>query len=91
MAIIYIKMQKGEIWASQECPTFYRKLVAHLKGDGFKLNPYDPCVANRDINGEQMTACWHVDNLKVLHLDSNQVTIFGDWLSKKYGVVVATH
>ena len=38
-----------------------------------------------------MTVCWHVDDLKVLHCDPNQVTIFGDWLSKKYGVAVAAH
>ena len=38
-----------------------------------------------------MTVCWHVDDLKVLHCDPVQVTIFGEWLSKKYGVAVATH
>jgi hypothetical protein len=38
-----------------------------------------------------MNVCWHVDDLKVSHCDPNQVTIFGEWLSKKYGVAVATH
>ncbi len=33
----------------------------------------------------------HVNDLKVLHCDPNQVTIFGEWLSKKYRVAVATH
>ncbi len=47
-------------------------------------------LPNKDINGKQMTVCWYAAN-QVLHLDSNQVTIFGDWLSKKYGVPVATH
>ena len=55
------------------------------------LNPYDSCVANKVVDGKQMTDCWHVDNLKVLHCDPAQVTIFGEWLSKKYGVAVATH
>jgi hypothetical protein len=70
---------------------FYRKLVANLESDGFVLNPYDLCVANKVVNGKQMTVCWHVDDLKVSHCDPNQVTIFGEWLSKKYGVAVATH
>ena len=70
---------------------FYRKLVANLESDGFVLNPYDLCVANKAVNGKQMTVCWHVDDLKVSHCDPNQVTIFGEWLSKKYGLAVATH
>ena len=38
-----------------------------------------------------MTVFWHVDDLKVLHCDPDQVAIFRDWLSKKYRVAVATH
>ncbi len=55
------------------------------------LNPNDLCVTNKVVNGKQMTVCWHVDNLKVLHCNPNQVTIFGKWLSKKYRVAVATN
>jgi len=38
-----------------------------------------------------MTVCWHVDDLKVSHMEPAEVTKFGDWLSKTYGVPVATH
>ena len=39
------------------------------------VNPHDPCVANKMINhGEQMTVTWHVDDLKISHMDSNEVT-----------------
>jgi hypothetical protein len=38
-----------------------------------------------------MTVCWHVDDLKVSHMGPAEVTKFGDWLSKTYGVSVATH
>jgi hypothetical protein len=48
-------------------------------------------VANKVVDGKQMTVCWHVDDLKVSHCDPAQVTIFGEWLSKKYGVAVAAH
>jgi hypothetical protein len=57
----------------------------------FVLNPYDLCAANKVVDGKQMTACWHVDDLKVSHCDPVQVTIFGEWLNEKYGVAVATH
>jgi len=38
-----------------------------------------------------MMVCWHVDNLKVSHCNPAQVTIFGEGLSRKYGVAVVTH
>jgi Reverse transcriptase (RNA-dependent DNA polymerase). len=34
---------------------------------GFQVNPYDPCVMNRNIQGSQCTIAWHVDDLKISH------------------------
>jgi hypothetical protein len=90
-AILYVKMQKALYGLMRNALLFYRKLVANLESDGFVLNPYNSCVANKVVNGKQMTVCWHVDNLKVSHCNPNQLTIFREWLSKKYGVAVATH
>ena len=64
---------------------FYKKLRVDLEGLGFKINPYDPCVANKDINGEQLTVVWHVDNLKVSHKDENVVSAFCVKMSQLYG------
>jgi hypothetical protein len=57
------------------------KFVKSLKSKGFKLNPYDPCVANKQVNGEQLTVCFHVDNCKILHLTPKVVDkmIECDW------------
>ncbi len=90
-AILYMRMQKALYGLLRSALLFYRKLVGDLESDGFELNPYDPCVANKVIDGKQMTVCWHVDDLKVSHVDPAHVTLFGEWLSKKYGVEVATH
>jgi hypothetical protein len=90
-AILYVKMQKALYGLLRSALLFYNKLVADLESDGFVLNPYDSCVANKIVDGKQMTICWHVDDLKVSHCDPVQVTIFGEWLSNKYGVAVATH
>ena len=46
---------------------FYQKLKGDLEGVGFQINPYDPCVANKMIDGEQMTIIWYVDDLKASH------------------------
>jgi hypothetical protein len=47
---------------------YYKKFVKSLKYKGFKLNPYDPCVANKQVKGEQLTVCFHMDDCKILHL-----------------------
>ena len=90
-AILYAKMQKALYGLLRSALLFYNNFVTDLESDGFVLNPYDSCVANKVVDGKQMTVCWHVDNLKVSHCDLAQVTIFGEWLSEKYGMAVATH
>ena len=51
---------------------------------GFKINPYDPYVANKMVNVHQMTIWWHVDDLKVSHKDENSVMAFAENLAKIY-------
>ena len=48
---------------------FYHKLTKALLSYSFDLNPYNPCVANKMVNGELPTICWHVDNLKSSHIN----------------------
>ena len=52
---------------------------------GFVINPYDPCVANKMVNGHQMTVCWHVDYLQVSHKDEDAVTALALKLASLYG------
>ncbi len=89
--ILYIKMQKASYGLLRSALLFYKKLVAYLESIGFKLNPYDPCVANKEMNWNQMTVCWHVDDLKVSDMDPRENTRFGDWLSEIHGVMVLAH
>jgi hypothetical protein len=46
---------------------YYRKLCTSLLSQGFVFNDYDPCVANKQIGGNQMTICFHVDDCKLSH------------------------
>ena len=48
------------------------------------MNPYDPCVANKIINGKQLTVVWHVDDLKASHVDPKVIDKFIKWLKDKY-------
>ncbi len=62
----------------------YKKFAKSLKSKGFKLNPYDPCVANKQVNKEQSTVCFHVDGCKILYLTSKVVDKRIEWLQSEY-------
>ena len=40
------------------------------------MNPYDPCVAYRLVNGLQKSILFHVDDLKLSHKDPKVNDIF---------------
>jgi hypothetical protein len=52
---------------------FYKKLVKALKSYGFEYNPYDPCVANKIVEGQIATICHHVDDCKISHVSTSVV------------------
>ena len=89
--ILYVRMQKALYGLLRSALLFYLKLVKDLEAYGFTLNPYDPCVANAMINGSQMTVTWHVDDLKVSHAESFQITKFATYLSTIYGKKLTVH
>ena len=63
---------------------FYQNFVGDLMTIGFELNPYDPCVANKTINGKQLTLVWYVNEIKEIHVEANVVTRMAKWLRKTY-------
>jgi hypothetical protein len=46
---------------------YYRKFVKSLMDIDFVINPYNLCVANKKIEGEQMNICFHVDDCDISH------------------------
>jgi hypothetical protein len=52
---------------------------------GFEVNPYDPCIANKMINGSQMTVRWHVGDLMISHSSNEAISQFLCALKDKYG------
>jgi hypothetical protein len=51
----------------------------------FIFNPYDPCVANKKVQGSQQTIVFHVDNLKSSHKSKSVNGKFEKWLNSMYG------
>ena len=63
---------------------YYRKFTNSLTDIGFKINLYDPCVANKMIDGQQMTICYHVYDCKLSHRRSKFNDRMIKWLRQEY-------
>jgi hypothetical protein len=83
--ILYVKLQKALYGCLRGALLFEEKRVGDLKSQGFELNPYDPCVVNKTIKGNQFTLTWHVDDIKMSHKYPKEVTNVIDWLKDIYG------
>jgi hypothetical protein len=54
-SVLYLRPQKALYGMMKSALLFYRKLILELREMGFTVNPYDSCVANKTVNGTQMT------------------------------------
>jgi hypothetical protein len=63
---------------------YYHKFVKSLTDIGFIINPYDPCVANKIIEGKQMTICFHVDDCKLSHRKKKVMDTMIEYLREEY-------
>lgn len=72
--VLYVELLKALYGTMRAALLFWKLLTSKLEGWGFVINPYDWCVANKTINGEQCTIVWHVDDLKISHVDPAVVT-----------------
>jgi hypothetical protein len=85
--VLYVHITKAIYGLLVSAMLFYKKLRGDLIGQGFDINPYDPCVANKTVDGAQLTVCWHVDDLKASHAQSHVVDEFIDWVKSTYGTI----
>jgi Reverse transcriptase (RNA-dependent DNA polymerase)/Zinc knuckle len=67
--ILYVQLKKALYGTLQAALLFWKDLSGKLEKWGFEFNPYDNCVANKIINGKQCTILWHVDDLKISHVE----------------------
>ncbi len=89
--ILYVKLQilYGLMRASL---LFYRKLRKEMEDYRFKVNPYDPCMANKVTEcRKQMPVIWHVDNLMGLCEDDFELMKFSCYLAKIYKPKLSMH
>jgi hypothetical protein len=83
--VMYVKLLKALYGTLRAARLFWEKLTSKLNEWGFTINPYDPCVANKMVNGKQITVVWHVDDLKVSHVSLEVVDNFVEQMETEFG------
>jgi len=84
---IYVLCNKAIYGTMNAALLAYRKLAKLFKSWGLIMNPYNPCVWNKDVNGEQLTIMFHIDDLLLARVQESVVTEFIRKLDREY----ATH
>ena len=74
--VLYLRLQKALYGMMKSALLFYRKLILELIGVGFIINPYNPCFANKVVNGNQMALRLHVDDLMISHKNRIDINAF---------------
>ena len=83
--VLYVELIKALYGTLRAALIFWHKLTAKLIEWGFMIIPYDWCVANKQINGQQCTLVWHVDDMKISHADSRVVDTIINMLEQEFG------
>ena len=83
--MLYVQLKKALYGTLQAALLFWKLLSETLQESGFVLNPYNKCVENKDIAGKQCTILWHLDDLKISHVDKIVVEAILKKLNKKFG------
>jgi hypothetical protein len=81
---LLVQFQKALYGTMVASLLYYRKFVKSLMDIDFVINPYDPCVANKMIEGNQMTICFHVDDCKLSHSKTKVMDIMIEYLRHEY-------
>ncbi len=63
---------------------YYRKFTTSLYKEGYRMNPFNPCVWNKMIDGKQMTICLHVNDCKLSHVSPEAIDKTIEWLRRDY-------
>ena len=66
--VMYVQLENALYGTLQAAYLFLKVLSGYLIKQGFALNPYNNCVANKQIDGLQCTVLWHVDDTKISHM-----------------------
>jgi hypothetical protein len=88
--VLYLQLLKALYGCVRSALLWYELFAGTLKEMGFELNPYNPCVANKMIEGSQCTIAWYVDDNKISHVKARVVTDIINKIEEKFGKMTVT-
>src|SRR5210317_1130090 len=83
--VLYVALMKALYGMLDAALFWYKRFRKDLEEIRFIFNNYDPCVANKIIDGKQLTIRFHVDDIMSSHVDPTVNDDFLVWLNWKYG------
>ena len=88
--VLYMEVLQAIYGCIESALRWYELFSETLVKEGWEINPYDKCVANRMINDKQCTIVWYVDDNKVSHEDPEIVTEVMDLMKRHFGDLTIT-
>ena len=88
--VLYLRCNRALYGCVKSRILWYELFTSVLVSMGFKLNPYDPCIANATIDGKQCTICWYVDDTKISHVNAHVVTKILEKIEKRFNKLTIT-
>ena len=83
--VLYLIILRALYGCIQSALLWYNLYSSTLVEEGFTINPYNKCVANKVINGKQYTIAFYVDDNKVSHEDPKVVSKVIQTLKQHFG------
>ena len=72
--VLYLEVLQAIYVCIKSTLRWYESYSEILSKEGFVINPYDRCVANKTIIGKQCTVVWYVDDNKISYEDPEVIT-----------------
>ena len=88
--VLYMKVIRAIYGCIESALQWYKMFTEKLQKEGFKLNPYDKCIANKVINNKQCTIAWHVDDCITSHVDKEVLKTISDIMQNEFGEMKIT-
>jgi len=88
--VLYVQLLKALYGCGVSALLWYELFSGYLKEMGFKINPYDSCIANKIIDNKQCTIAWYVNYMKTSHANHDVVTQIIQDVEKKFGKMSVT-
>ena len=64
---MYVRFSKEMHGTIKAALLYYRKVSKEIRGYGFVINLYKPCISNKWMDRGQLNVVWHVNDMKVSH------------------------